>query len=107
MRLAADNCTLKERADLAGSSGEALVETFVSEHYAASAQSSDFIAPPYDEISWDRRRYLANRSCYSIVHVLLPEGKDDKCEAESARASLMTFSSGHFDLRFHVQSGSI
>ena len=76
MRLAADNCTLKERADLAGSSGEALVETFVSEHYAASAQSSDFIAPPYDEISWDRRRYLANRSCYSIVHVLLPEGKD-------------------------------
>jgi uncharacterized protein (DUF1015 family) len=82
MRLDTDNGTYKEEqvAGMAGSSLESLVEPFVGERYAASERLSDFIAPPYDEISPERRKDLASRSSRNIVHLVLPEGNDDKYE---------------------------
>jgi uncharacterized protein (DUF1015 family) len=73
-------CKEERIVGVAGSSGEALVEPFVGERYAASARLSDFIAPPYDEISPGRRRDLADRSSCNIVHLVLPEGDGDKYE---------------------------
>jgi len=82
VRHVAGNGTYKEErvAGVAGASGEALVEPFVGERYAASAQLSDLIAPPYDEISAEKRRSLASRSSRNIVHLTVPEGEDDKYE---------------------------
>jgi uncharacterized protein (DUF1015 family) len=41
---------------------------------------SEFVAPPYDEMSAGERRKFADRDPHNIVHLILPEGNGDKYE---------------------------
>ena len=43
-----------------------------------AAHGADLLAPPYDVIDDERRAELAGRSPYNCVHVILPEGEDDR-----------------------------
>jgi len=55
-----------------------LVAPFVGERYATDETLSDLLAPPYDVISDGRRRTLVQRSAHNIVHLILPEGDEDR-----------------------------
>ncbi|UCG86238.1 MAG: DUF1015 domain-containing protein [Gemmatimonadota bacterium] len=61
-----------------------LVIPFVGERFADSERLSNLVAPPYDVISVERRRQLAQRDAHNIVHLILPEGNDDKYERAAA-----------------------
>jgi len=60
------------------------VTPFVGERFADNEKLSDLIAPPYDVISVEERRQLAQRDAHNIVHLILPEGNDDKYERAAA-----------------------
>jgi uncharacterized protein (DUF1015 family) len=54
-------------------------EPFRGVRYDPSRVALDeVVAPPYDVIDARRRAFLAGRSPYSVVHVDLPEGGDDR-----------------------------
>ena len=55
-----------------------LVAPFVGERYATDETLSDLLAPPYDVISEGSRRVLGRRSAHNIVHLILPEGNEDR-----------------------------
>ena len=55
-----------------------LVAPFIGERYATGETLSDLLAPPYDVISAGRRRSLSRRSAHNIVHLILPEGNEDR-----------------------------
>ena len=57
-----------------------LVTPFVGERFVNSDRLGDLVAPPYDVISAEQRRKLAKRDVHNIVHLILPEGDDDKYE---------------------------
>jgi uncharacterized protein (DUF1015 family) len=52
-----------------------------AERYRARDRLSDLIAPPYDVVSPEARRALADRSPHNIVHVTLPDGIPDRYAA--------------------------
>jgi uncharacterized protein (DUF1015 family) len=61
-----------------------LVTPFVGERFANTERLSDLVAPPYDVISVEERQQLAQRDAHNIVHLILPEGNDDKYEKAAA-----------------------
>jgi uncharacterized protein (DUF1015 family) len=56
-----------------------------AERYRARERLSDLIAPPYDVVSPETRRALADRSQHNIVHLTVPGGAPDRRYAEAAR----------------------
>jgi len=52
-----------------------------AERYRARDRLSDVIAPPYDVVSAEARRALAERSPHNIVHLTLPDGAPDRYAA--------------------------
>lgn len=52
-----------------------------AERYRALDRLSDLIAPPYDVVSPEARRALAERSPFNIVHLTLPDGRPDRFAA--------------------------
>ncbi len=58
-----------------------LVAPFVGERYAKRARLSDLIAPPYDVIAPAERETLAGRDPHNIVHLILPEGDEQRYAA--------------------------
>jgi uncharacterized protein (DUF1015 family) len=56
-----------------------------AERYRAWDRLSDLIAPPYDVISPEGRRVLAERSPHNIVHLTLPDGAPDRYTAAARR----------------------
>ncbi len=61
-----------------GLTSGALVAGFLGERYAPDILLSDVIAPPYDVISETERRLLSARHRHNVVHLILPEGDDDR-----------------------------
>lgn len=61
-----------------------LIHPFLGERYALADRLSDLLAPPYDVITEEMRRCLAERDPCNIVHVILPVSDGDKYE-EAAR----------------------
>ena len=63
----------------------ALVTAFAGERYVDGEKLSDRLAPPYDAIPAKLRGELAARDPHNIVHLILPEGNEDKYD----RAALL------------------
>jgi len=63
----------------------ALVTPFAGERYVDGEKLSDRLAPPYDAIPAKLRGELAARDPHNIVHLILPEGNEDKYD----RAALL------------------
>lgn len=66
------------RVGMTDTSTSSLLQPFRGERFTESEHLSDLIAPPYDVISADHRRQLARRDAHNIVHLILPEGNDDR-----------------------------
>jgi uncharacterized protein (DUF1015 family) len=67
--------------------GVPLISTFHAERFGQVSRLSDLIAPPYDVLSDDRRRQLAEADPHNIVHLIKPEGKENKYELAAQLAS--------------------
>jgi uncharacterized protein (DUF1015 family) len=62
-----------------------LVAPFTAERYATPERLTDLLAPPYDVIAQPERAALAGRHQHNIVHLILPEGADDRYQAAAER----------------------
>lgn len=62
-----------------------LVAPFVGERYAAAEHLTALLSPPYDVIAAPERAALAGRHRHNIVHLILPEGDDDRYRVAAKR----------------------
>ncbi len=58
--------------------GGSLVCPFFGERYSDLGRLNSLVAPPYDVISPEQRRVLAERDPHNIVHLVMPEGDGDR-----------------------------